>query len=252
MFIDTHAHVYKSTCENISQYIDNSKNSNVLKIVNVSEDIFSSKEIVDLSKKYKNVLYATAGVHPLNVDDVGSDDLKILEEIIVNEKIVAIGEIGLDYYYSKENKDKQIYYLKKQLSLASKYNLPVIIHSRDATKDTIDILKDYNLKGVIHCFNGSLDVAYEYINMGFYLGVGGVLTFKNSKLKDIIKFIPLKYLVLETDSPYLTPEPYRKYKNESKYIPVIANFLAEIKNVSVSKVLKITTENANRIFDFFI
>ena len=155
----------------------------------------------------------------------------------------------MDYHYGKENRDEQIILFKKQLDLASELNLPVVIHSRDATKDTVDILKKYSLNGVIHCFSGSLEIAKEYIKMGFLLGIGGVVTFKNSKLPLVVREIPLESIVLETDSPYLTPTPYRGSVNSSKYIPIIAEKIAEIKEISTSEVASVTTNNALKLFD---
>ena len=157
-----------------------------------------------------NIVYATIGFHPDQASKYTDTDLLKLRELCLKyKKIVGIGEIGLDYHYGKENRDEQIILFKKQLDLASELNLPVVIHSRDATKDTVDILKNYSLNGVIHCFSGSLEIAKEYIKMGFLLGIGGVVTFKNSKLPLVVKEIPLESIVLETDSPYLTPTPYR-------------------------------------------
>ena len=146
-------------------------------------------------------------------------------------KVKALGEIGLDYYYSRDNREKQILFFEKQLELSKKYDLPVIIHCRNATDDLLRILKKSDVKGVIHCFSGSVETARELIKLGYYLGVGGILTFKNSKLVDVIKSIPIEYILLETDSPFLTPEPFRKYKNEPKYIPIIAEKLAQLKEI---------------------
>ena len=250
MLIDTHAHIDSNNYENILEVINNAKTDNVLKIINCALDVFTCEKVLEISRKYKNIVYPSLGFHPGNLDDLLEDDIKTLEKYIKNNKIIAIGEIGLDYYYGKNNREKQITFFKKQLQLAHKYNLPVIVHSRESTLDTLNTLKEYNVKGVIHCFNGSLETAKEYIKMGFYLGIGGLITFKNSKLKEVIKYIPLEYLLLETDCPYMTPEPYRKFKNEPKYIKVVAEYIAELKSVSVEEVEKITTNNAFKIFDF--
>ena len=155
----------------------------------------------------------------------------------------------MDYHYGKDNIDSQKKLFIYQLELAKKYNLPVVIHSRDATQDTIDILKSYNLKGDIHCFSGSLEIAKVYISMGYYLGIGGVVTFKNSNLYKVIEKIGLDNVVLETDSPYLSPEPFRGTKNSSKNIPIIANKISDILNIDVSEVSKITYSNAVKLFD---
>ena len=171
--------------------------------------------------------------------------------LVSSSRSVAIGEIGLDYYWRKDNKEKQRDLFQKQLDLAVKHQMPVIIHCRDAIQELYDILSQYKgkVKGVIHCFSGSYEMARAFIELGFVLGIGGVLTFKNSKLYQVVEKIPLSSIVLETDSPYLTPEPHRGEMNESKYIPLIAEKIAQIKGISLSEVEKITTDNAKRVFD---
>ena len=161
---------------------------------------------------------------------------------------MAIGEIGLDYHYTKDNKEKQIELLRDQLKIAEEFDLPVIIHSREATEDTINVLKDYSVKGVIHSFSGSLETARIYIKMGYLLGINGVVTFKNSKLKNIIKEVGLENIVLETDSPYLTPEPYRGKTNGPEHIFDIALYLAHLFNVSLEDVAKITNNNVKKMY----
>ena len=249
MFVDTHAHINSRDCKNIDEVVASAKKNNVLKVVNCADDLNTSYEVVSLNKRY-NLLHPAVGIHPLNVDSIDTNTFFELEKIIRNDKVIAIGEIGLDYYYSKDNMLKQIEIFELQLKLASKYNLPVIIHSRNATDDMLKILKNYKLKGVIHCFSGSIETAKEFIKLGYFLGIGGVLTFKNSKLGEVIKNIPMEYILLETDSPFLTPEPYRKKVNEPKYIPVIAEKVAFYKNISVDEVMSITSLNASALFDF--
>lgn len=249
MFVDTHAHINSRDCKNVDEVVASAKKNNVLKVVNCADDLNTSYEVVSLNKRY-NLLYPAVGIHPLNVDSIDTNTFFELEKIIRNDKVIAIGEIGLDYYYSKDNMLKQIEIFELQLKLASKYNLPVIIHSRNATDDMLKILKNYKLKGVIHCFSGSIETAKEFIKLGYFLGIGGVLTFKNSKLGEVIKNIPMEYILLETDSPFLTPEPYRKKVNEPKYIPVIAEKVAFYKNISVDEVMSITSLNASALFDF--
>ena len=173
----------------------------------------------------------------------------LLEEQLKHKKVVGVGEIGLDYHYGKEDRDKQIELFEKQLKIAEKNILPVVIHSRDATEDTINILKKYNVRGVMHCFSGSIETAKIYTSMGFLLGIGGVVTFKNSNLFKVVEEVGIENIVLETDSPYLTPEPFRGKKNSSKYIPYIAKRIAEILNISVEEVGKITSNNASSMFD---
>lgn len=247
MFIDTHCHLSKKDYEDISKVIEDNRNANVLRIVIsgcTKEDIDETIEIIN---NYSDV-YATIGYHPEEADNIERQDLIKLEELLSLEKVIGVGEIGLDYHYSKKNKEKQLQLFEYQLDLAEKYHLPVVIHTRDATKDTIGILKKYNLKGIIHCFSGSYETACQYIDMGFLLGVGGVITFKNCHLKDVIKKLTLKNIVLETDSPYLSPVPYRGKVNSSKNIPIIARFLANELNQDIDIIEKITTENTKLLF----
>lgn len=249
MYVDSHAHINYDMYEDLDEVINTATENNVMKVVNCSEDLKTSLDVIDLHKKYSN-LYPAVGIHPQNVDKSNIGDIDKLEQIIKNENVVALGEIGLDYYYSRDNREKQILFFEKQLELSKKYDLPVIIHCRNATDDLLRILKKSDVKGVIHCFSGSVETARELIKLGYYLGVGGILTFKNSKLVDVIKSIPIEYILLETDSPFLTPEPFRKYRNEPKYIPIIAEKLAQLKEIDVNEVMKITTNNANSVFDF--
>lgn len=194
-------------------------------------------------------MYGAIGIHPENVETYTEDDIKYIEDNLKKSKIVAIGEIGLDYHYTKDNKEKQIILFERQLKIAEKYHIPVIIHSREATEDTINCLKKYNITGVIHSFSGSLETAKIYIKMGFILGINGVITFKNSKLKEVIKEIDNKSIIFETDSPYLTPEPFRGTKNEPARIINIAEFICNLKNIDKSQASIITNENIKRVFD---
>lgn len=247
MFTDTHCHIYKEYYSDIDEIIKMSIKTNVTKWINNGVDTKTNKEILDMSKKY-NDMYVALGIHPENVDNYCDDDIKFIIDNLNNNKVVAIGEIGLDYHYTKENKKEQIILFEKQLEIAEKYNLPVIVHSREATLDTINTLKKHNVKGVIHSFSGSLETAKEYIKMGFLLGLNGVITFKNSNIKDIYRDIPLEYILLETDSPYLTPEPYRGRQNQPKNIIEIAKFIGNIKNISKEEVSNITEENIKKLY----
>ena len=247
MLIDTHCHLYKEYYENIADIIKIANRCNVNAFINNGCDTQSNQEVLESVAEYKFV-YGAIGIHPEYVLNYTLDDLKFIEDNLNNEKIVAIGEIGLDYHYSKENKDEQIKLLELQLELAEKYNLPVIIHSRDATEDTINILKKFNVKGVIHSFSGSLEVARIYIKMGYLLGINGVVTFKNCNLKDTLKEIPIESIVLETDSPYLTPIPYRGKQNNPSHILDIAKFIAEVYNLSLEEIMKITTDNVLKLY----
>ena len=237
--VDTHCHITSEYYDNINEVINKMKDNIIIVSGTNKDDV---KEVIELCK-YKNV-YGTIGIYPTE-----ELDLKIIEDNINNKKIVGIGEIGLDYHL-EHNKEEQINKFIKQLDLARKYNKTVVIHTRDAIQDTYDILKNYkDLKKVIHCYSGSLEMAREFIKIGCRLGIGGVLTFKNSKLKDVVKEIDLKYILLETDSPFLTPEPFRGTKNEPYNVIYVAKKIAEIKNISLEDVLEITTNNAKEQFD---
>ena len=247
MFIDTHCHLSKKDYEDISKVIEDNRNANVSRIIISGCTREDLDETIEIITNYPDV-YATIGYHPEEADNIEKQDLVKLEQLLSLEKIIGIGEIGLDYHYSSENKEKQQQLFEYQLSLAEKYNLPVVIHTRDATNDTINILKKYNVKGIIHCFSGSYETACQYINMGFLLGIGGVITFKNCHLKDTVKKLSLKNIVLETDSPYLSPVPYRGKTNSSKNIPIIAEFLAKELEQDITIIEKSTTENVKLLF----
>lgn len=248
MLIDTHCHLYSEYYSDIDDIVNLAKKSNVNILINNGCDSKSNKEVIDLLDKYKN-MYGAIGIHPEEVENYSLDDIKFIEDNLNNKKVVAIGEIGLDYHYSKENKEKQIKLFELQLDIANKYKVPVIIHSRDATEDTINILRKYNIKGVIHSFSGSLETAKIYIKMGFLLGINGVVTFKNCNLKDILVNIGLNNIILETDSPYLTPVPYRGKQNNPSHILDIAKYISEIFNVSLEEVSKITTNNVINLYN---
>ena len=247
MFIDTHCHISKEYYSDIDFILEGNIKADVNPIIISSSTPQDLKETLSLLATYSN-LYASIGYHPEVADSITDDDLKFLEEHLKNKQVVAIGEIGLDYYYTKQNRDKQKKLFEQQLQLAEKYHLPVVIHSRDATNDTIETLKKYKVIGSIHCFSGSLETAKEYLAMGYYLGIGGVVTFKNSKLKETVKEIPLNRILLETDSPYLSPEPFRGQQNSSKNIPIIAIKNAQIKQTSLEEVATKTTTNAIKLF----
>ena len=209
MFVDTHCHISYEDYDNIDELIMNIKNSKVEKIIVNGTDMKSNLFVLELVRKY-DIVYGALGFHPTELDDFSYDYLDWLDKNIDNDKIVALGEIGLDYHYENTNKERQIDVLRRQLDIAVKHNKPIIFHCRDAIGDTYDILKKYNLKGTMHAYSGSLDMALKFIKLGYCLGVGGVVTFKNAKnIIEVIKNIDLKYIVLETDAPFLTPEPYR-------------------------------------------
>ncbi len=250
MYIDTHCHLSKEDYENIALVIKENRESGIEKIIVSGCTKDSILESLEYAKNYDDV-YVTIGYHPSEVNDITEEDLLLLEsQITSSSKVVGIGEIGLDYHYGKKNKELQKEIFRKQLALAEKLSLPVVIHTRDATEDTISVLKEFpNVKGDIHCFSGSVETARIYIQMGYVLGIGGVVTFQNSNLYKVIEEIGLSSIVLETDAPYLTPVPYRGKQNSSKYIPYIAKKLSEILNISVEEVEKTTTLNAKELFD---
>ena len=248
MFIDTHCHLSVEDYYDIDTVIKENRAAGISKIIISGCSYDSIIESLDIADKYEDV-YVTIGFHPDQVEVISDKDLDFLKDKLSNPKVVGIGEIGLDYHYSKELKEAQIDLFEKQLKIAEEYNLPVVIHSRDATNDTINCLKKYNLKGDIHCFSGSLETAKIYISMGYYLGIGGVVTFKNSNLGNVIKEIGLSNVILETDSPYLSPVPYRGMKNSSKNIPIIAEYIANLLDISIEEVSKITLNNTSQLFD---
>ena len=244
--IDTHAHILSEFYDDIDELIEELKSKDIIKVINCADSIETSKEVLNIYNKYEGYLLPAVGIHPENIDN---SNLKTIENIIKEHKVFAIGEIGLDYHYNDENKDEQKEYFIKQLDLALKYDLPVIIHIREAMQECFDILKTRKNKGIIHCFSGSVEMAREYIKLGYKLGIGGVLTFKNSKLYEVIEKIDLKDLVLETDSPFLSPEPFRGKKNKPCNVLYVAKRIAEIKNISLEEVINTTTATAKQIFD---
>lgn len=249
MLIDTHCHLEKEEYDDVNSLIDDIFQGEVGILVVSGYDVKSSKEALALAHKYNNI-YATVGFHPHECTTISRDDLKLLDEWLEDEKVVGLGEIGLDYYYDLEQKEQQIDLFKKQVDIAIKHDKPIVVHNRDASTDVYDILSKTRARGVIHCFNDNLDIAKKFIELGFLLGVGGIITFKSNHNKSVIESVPLDYIVLETDSPYLTPEPYRGTKNSPLYLPLVANALAKLKAVEYNEVAAKTSSNARRIFDF--
>ena len=246
--VDTHCHLSKEIYENLEEIINNMKGIMIVSAVNIKE----IKEALTLAEKYLNI-FVTIGLHPEEADNYTDKDLEYLEKHLKHPKVVGIGEIGLDYHYTKENKDKQQELFIKQIKLANFYKKTLVIHCREALEDAYNILKEVKnkeLKGVMHCYSGNIDEAKKLIELNMSLGIGGVLTFKNSKLKEVVKEIPMESIVLETDSPYLTPVPFRGKQNSSKYLKYIAEFISDIKDIDIEEVLKITNRNACNLFDF--
>lgn len=248
MFTDTHCHVFNQYYDDINRVIKEAKNNNINKIIINGTDYKSNMETLELSNKYPTIIYPSLGFHPEYLNDYQEEQLKIIETNI--DKIVAIGEIGLDYHYEGYDKDAQIKLFEAQLRLAQKYEKPVIVHTRDALEDTINTLKKYpTIRGVIHCFTGSKETADIFIKMGYKLGIGGVITFKNAKLKETVKKLPEDSIILETDSPYLSPEPLRGTTNSPANIIHIAKFISNIREISLEELSKITEKNVSSIFD---
>lgn len=247
MYIDTHCHISKDDYENIEEIIENIKDN--IAIISGCDDK-TNHEVVEMVNKYPN-LYGTIGIHPSEINSINENTFNYIEENIKNPKIVGIGEIGLDYHYGKENKEIQKEIFIKQINIALKYNKPIVIHSREAANDTYEIIKNYpNLKKIMHCYSYSLEMAKELIKINVLFGIGGVVTFKNSKtLKEVVEYLDMEKILLETDSPYLAPEPLRGSKNEPKNIPLVAKKIAEIKHISEENVIKITSNNAISQFD---
>lgn len=247
MFTDTHCHLYDEYYESLGEVINDSINKGVHSFINAGCDDLSNKEVIEKVSKYKS-MYGVIGIHPEYVLTYTLDDILDIERHLNDEKIVGIGEIGLDYHYDTLNKDAQKELFIKQLELAKKYDLPVVIHSRDATEDTINILKRYPIvKGVIHSFSGSIETARIYRKMGYKLGINGVVTFKNSHLKDILEEM-LDIVVLETDAPYLTPHPYRGIKNIPSYIPLIATFISDYTGIDINTLSSLTEKNVRDVY----
>lgn len=252
MIFDTHAHYDDQLFnEDRTEIIMSLKEKKVKKIVNIGASIESSKASLELAKKYP-FFYAAIGVHPDYINDLKKEDMKWLKEHAMDEHVVAIGEIGLDYYWNKENKDNQAIWFRKQIAIARESKLPMVIHSRDAAEDTLRLLKEEHAEeigGIIHCYSYSVEIMEEYLKLGFYFGIGGVVTFKNAKkLKDVVAQLPMEKIVLETDAPYLSPDPFRGKRNTSDKLYYVAKEIAEIKNRTVEEVLLVTYENAHQVY----
>ena len=248
MIIDTHCHIYNSEMENAEKIIKEALKEDIFMILN-GTDPKSNEEVLKLSQTYENV-YAALGYFYTFADEITDEDITLLDNQLKNDKVIAVGEIGLDYYKGKENKDTQIELFEKMLSLAEKHNLPVIVHSRKAMQDTYDILKKHNVVGSMHSYQGSGEMAVEFIKLGFYIGVGGTDTHKNNKkTRRMLNEIGIEHILLETDSPYLPPEEKRGEQNTSLNLKYIIRKIAEELNIDESEVIEITTENAKRLFE---
>lgn len=248
---ESHAHYDSSKfAEDREELLNSMQENEVGTIINVGASWKSVTSVIELAEKYP-FIYAALGLHPDEVGDLNEERFAFLKEQCRKEKVVAIGEIGLDYYWDNESHDIQKKWFVRQLELARELDLPVIIHSRDAAEDTLKIMKEHaqGLRGVIHCFSYSKELAEEYVKMGFHIGIGGVVTFKNGKkLKEVAEVVPLEKILLETDCPYLAPEPYRGKRNSSLYIPHIAQAIADIKGITYEEVVAQTEQNGKLLF----
>lgn len=245
--VDTHCHIFIDDYPDMDDVIKK-MGDNIIIVSGVDDK--SNREVLEICSRYDNV-YGTLGIHPESVND--SYDLDFIRNHINDSHIVGIGEIGLDYYYSKDNKDAQIDLFCRQIEIALEFDKPIVVHSRDAIADTYEIIKKYGIgsKTDIHCFSSSVEMAREFVKLGCKLGIGGVLTFKNSsKLKEVVSGVDISNLLLETDSPYMTPVPFRGKRNEPYNIKYVAEAISDIKGISLDDVLKITSENAYKLFDF--
>lgn len=252
MIIDTHAHYDDEAFEeDRKELLGSMKENGIGCIVNVGASLRGCRDTIALIEEY-DFVYGAIGVHPSDTDDLNEESFQWLWENCQKKKIVAVGEIGLDYHYPEPPHEQQKYWFERQLSLAEKTKLPVVIHSREAAKDTLELMKKYQGKlngGVIHCFSYGVEMAREYVEMGFYIGVGGVITFKNGKkLKEVVEFLPLDRIVLETDCPYLAPEPNRGKRNSSLNLPYVVKAIADLKGLTEEEVLRQTRANAKELY----
>lgn len=250
MFFDSHAHYDDERFDiDRKEVFKLLKENSITKVVNIGADIPSSKSAIKLAEKY-DFIYASVGVHPHEAESMTDETLGEIKSMIKNKKVVAIGEIGLDYYYDNSPRDKQKYWFEAQLSLAKETDMPVVIHMRDATEDTISILKNSGHKNcVIHCFSGSKETAKTMLDLGYYISFAGPVTFKNAKgILDVVSFVPDDRFFIETDCPYLTPEPNRGKRNNSVYMIDTAKKIAKVRNTSLEHIAKITYDNASKFY----
>ncbi|HOA80332.1 MAG TPA: TatD family hydrolase [Defluviitaleaceae bacterium] len=252
MYFESHAHYDDEAFnEDREELLSDLTKNGIDYVIQTAADISSSKEGLNLAKKY-DFIYCSIGVHPHEVKELNEDNFNELKILSKEEKVVAIGEIGLDYYYDNSPRDLQKYWFERQIEWAIEENLPIIVHSREASQETFNIINKINppKKGVIHCYSGSAEMAEEYIKMGYYIGIGGTVTFKNAKkIVEVVEKIPISSILIETDAPYLSPEPYRGRRNDSTKLKFIAEKIAQIKGLDLDSVASITKENAKKLFE---
>jgi len=253
MIFDTHAHYDDEAFdEDREELLGSMEAGGICNIVNVAASMESCRTSISLAEKFSFV-YAAAGVHPSELKGLGDEDMKQIEEYLDHDKVVALGEIGLDYHYPDTDENEQKDFFVRQLDIARRKNKPVIIHSRDAAADTMDIIKAeraYEMGGVIHCYSYSYEMAKQYVDMGYYIGIGGVVTFKNArKLKECAELLPLDRIVLETDCPYLAPEPNRGKRNSSLNLPYVVSAIANLRGITEEEVCEVTLRNAKKMYN---
>lgn len=251
MLIDSHVHLDKGHFDIDREYlIKNLHNNGIELVINIGADLQSSLESVDLARKYDNI-YATVGVHPHSAKDLTDHMLNRLRDLSGEEKVLAIGEIGLDYHYDNSPRDVQRTWFKKQIQLAKEVDLPIVVHSREADEDTLRILKEeaQGLRGVIHCFSSDRAMMKEYVDLGFYIALGGPVTFKKTdELKEVAKLLPIDRLLVETDAPYLSPHPYRGKRNEPIFVKQTAGVIADLRGMTIEDLTLQTNKNTKAIF----
>jgi TatD DNase family protein len=250
--IDTHCHLYGSAFKNdIVETIQRAEKEGVEKFYLPGIDSEVLEDMLALEARYPGKCIAMMGLHPCSVKEDYESELKLVEDWLARRSFVAVGEIGLDFYWDRTFEQQQYQAFHRQIEWALQYDIPIVIHSRDSMEESIGVIREHqkgNLRGIFHCFSGDARAAQEIVDLGFYLGIGGVLTYKNSGLPEAIREIDLRRLVLETDAPYLTPVPFRGKRNESSYLKYIVHKLAEVKGLPVEEVARVTTENAQKIF----
>ena len=247
---DTHAHYDDSRFdEDRNELLSSLYSKGVTNVINCGCDLKSSLKALELAEKY-DFIYAAVGVHAHEAEETTESDLKAIEELYKKDKVVAVGEIGLDYHYDFSPRERQIEVFERQLALANELDLPVIVHDREAHEDTMNLLKKYRPKGVVHCFSGSAEMAKEVVKLGMYIGLGGAVTFKNArKPVEVAEYLPLEYLLLETDAPYMTPIPYRGQRCDSGHIAYTAQKIAEVKGMDIQELIDKCNENSKKLFN---
>lgn len=250
--IDTHSHIYLSEfAEDRTEMFERAEKEGVRKILLPAIDSSTHNEMLELEAVNKELCVAMMGVHPCSVKEDFENELKIARDYLEKRRFIAVGEIGLDFYWDKTFTEQQYAAFHKQIEWALEFDLPIVIHSRNSTDECISVVKEHqkgNLKGVFHCFSGNADQAKKIIDLGFYMGIGGVVTFKNSGLDKVMSAVSLDHIVLETDAPYLAPVPFRGKRNEPSYLKYVVEKLATIKNISTDKIAELTTANAEKLF----